>query len=83
MSKLIIADLEYSTELDREAMRAIVGLGTRKFWPKQSTAFFLLNTAKSATGQRAAAGRWSSFLRPLPIQPMQLQSPRKVKRGPQ
>lgn len=34
MSKLIIADLEHSIELDREAMRVIVGLGKRQPWQK-------------------------------------------------
>ena len=66
MSRLIIADLEDSIELDREAMRVILGLGTRKFWPSHSTAFFLLHTAKSATGLRAAGNRWSAFLREQP-----------------
>ena len=67
MSKLVIADLEHSIELDREAMRAILGLGTRPSWPGHSVAFFLLHTSKnaggSATGLRAAASRWSAFLR--------------------
>jgi hypothetical protein len=71
MSKLIIADLEHSIELDREAMRVIIGLGTRKLWPSQSTAFFLLHTKQSATGARAAANRWSAYLRPLPSEPLQ------------
>ncbi|MFC4312741.1 hypothetical protein ACFPN2_26890 [Steroidobacter flavus] len=71
MSKLVIADLEDSIELDREAMRAIVGLGARPMWPRQSTAFFLMNQSKSATGLRAAAGRWSAHLRPLPIESLQ------------
>lgn len=81
MSKLIIADLEHSIELDREAMRAIVGLGTRRSWKKQSTAFFLLHTSKSATGLRAAADRWSAFLRPMPLQQLPLQSVRKSQRS--
>ena len=34
MSKLIIADLEHSIDLDREAMRVIVGLGKRQPWQK-------------------------------------------------
>jgi len=67
MSKLVIADLEHSIELDREAMRVIMGLGTRPSWPSQSVAFFLLHTSKNvggnATGLRAAASRWSDFLR--------------------
>jgi hypothetical protein len=71
MSKLVIADLEDSIELDREAMRVIVGLGTRPLWPRQSTAFFLMNQSQNATGLRAAAGRWSAFLRPLPIEMLQ------------
>ncbi|MBM0106846.1 hypothetical protein JM946_19095 [Steroidobacter sp. S1-65] len=71
MSELIIADLEQSIELDREAMRAIIGLGARKLWPKQTTAFFLLHTRHSATGMRAASNRWSAHLRPLPIEPLQ------------
>lgn len=71
MGKLIIADLEDSIELDREAMRAIIGLGTRRLWPGHSTAFFLLHTSKGATGLRAAASRWSEFLRPIPIEPLQ------------
>lgn len=71
MSKLIIADLEYSIELDREAMRVIVGLGTRPLWRKDSTAFFLMHQARNATGLRAAAGRWSEFLRPLPLETLQ------------
>ena len=79
MSKLVIADLEDSIELDREAMLAIVGLGTRPLWPRQSTAFFLINQSKSATGLRAAAGRWSAHLRPLPIESLQ----RRSKRGEQ
>lgn len=69
MSRLIIEDLEDSIELDREAMRVIIGLGTRRLWPGQSTAFFLLHTSKG-TGLRAAASRWSAFLRPLPIEPL-------------
>jgi hypothetical protein len=73
MSRLIIADLEDSIELDREAMRAIIGLGTRRSWPGHSTAFFLLHTSKRATGLRGAASRWSAFLRPLPIEPLQPQ----------
>ena len=81
MSKLVIADLEHSVELDRAAMRVILGLGSRPSWPKHPTAFFLLHTSKSATGLRAAAGRWSAFLRPLPVEPLQLQSARKIKRG--
>lgn len=80
MGKLIIADLEHSIELDREAMRVIVGLGTRRSWPSHSTAFFLLHPSKSATGLRAAASRWSAFLRPLVIQPLQLQADRKLRR---
>jgi hypothetical protein len=71
MSKLVIADLEDSVELDREAMRVIVGLGTRPLWPRQSTAFFLMHQSQNATGLRAAAGRWSAFLRPLPIESLQ------------
>lgn len=71
MSRLIIADLEQSIELDREAMRVIIGLGTRRLWPRQSTAFFLLHTKQSATGMRAASDRWSAYLRPLPNQPLQ------------
>jgi hypothetical protein len=81
MSKLIIVDLEDSIELDREAMRAIIGLGTRRLWPVHSTAFFLLHPPKSATGLRAAASRWSAFLRPLPIEPLQPQPARRVQRG--
>ncbi|WP_129774678.1 hypothetical protein [Peristeroidobacter soli] len=80
MSKLVIADLEDSIELDREAMRAIVGLGTRPLWPRQSTAFFLMNQAKSATGLRAATGRWSAHLRPLPIESLQRRINRDGKR---
>ena len=80
MSKLIIADLEHSIELDREAMRVVLGLGTRPSWPKHPTAFFLLHT-KSSTGLRAAARRWSDFLRPLPIAPLQLQPAKKIKRS--
>ena len=64
MSKLVIADLEDSLELDREAMRVIVGLGTRPLWRKDTTAFFLMHQSRNATGMRAAAGRWSAFLRP-------------------
>lgn len=73
MSRLIIADLEQSIELDREAMRVIIGLGTRKRWSRQSTAFFLLHTKQSASGMRAASNRWSAHLRaePLPIEPSQ------------
>jgi hypothetical protein len=71
MSKLVIADLEDSIELDREAMRVIVGLGTRPLWPRQSTAFFLMHPSRNATGLSAAAGRWSAFLRPLPIESLQ------------
>jgi hypothetical protein len=79
MSKLVIVDLEHSIELDREAMRAIVGLGTRSSWRREPTAFFLLQASKSVagsstanvTGPRAAAGRWSAFLRPLAIEPSQ------------
>lgn len=71
MSKLVIADLEYSIELDREAMRVIVGLGTRPLWRKDSTAFFLMHQSRNATGLRAAAGRWSEFLRPLPLETLQ------------
>jgi hypothetical protein len=71
MSKLVIADLEHSIELDRQAMRAIVGLGTRSSWRREPTAFFLLQTSKSVTGPRAAAGRWSAFLRPLALEPSQ------------
>lgn len=81
MSKLVLADLEHSVELDREAMRAIIGLGTRKFWPGHSTAFFLLHTSKNATGPRAAASRWSAFLRPLPIEPLHPTPARKVHSG--
>lgn len=77
MSKLVIADLEHSIELDREAMRVIVGLGTRPLWPRQSTAFFLMHQSKSATGLRAAAGRWSAHLRPLPIETLQRQAARE------
>lgn len=71
MSKLVIADLEDSIELDREAMRVIVGLGTRPLWRKDSTAFFLMHQSQNATGLRAAADRWSAFLRPLPIDMLQ------------
>jgi hypothetical protein len=71
MSKLVIEDLEYSIELDREAMRVIVGLGTRPLWRKDSTAFFLMHQSRNATGLRAAAGRWSEYLRPLPLQTSQ------------
>jgi len=71
MSKLIIADLEDSIELDREAMRVIVGLGTRPSWRRESTAFFLMHQSQNATGLRAAADRWSAFLRPLPIEMLQ------------
>lgn len=71
MSKLVIVDLEYSLELDREAMRVIVGLGTRPLWRKDTTAFFLMHQSRNATGLRAAAGRWSAFLRPLPVETLQ------------
>lgn len=71
MSKLVIADLEDSIELDREAMRVIVGLGTRPAWPREPTAFFLMHQSRNATGLRAAAGRWSAFLRPLSIETLQ------------
>lgn len=85
MGKLTIADLEDSIELDREAMRVIMGLGTRPAWPRHSVAFFLLHTSKnaaeSATGLRAAATRWSAFLRPLPIEPLQPERIRKAQRG--
>jgi hypothetical protein len=80
MSKLVIADLEESIELDRAAMRVIVGLGTRPLWPRQSTAFFLMNQSQNATGLRAAAGRWSAHLRPLPIETLQRRSTRDEQR---
>lgn len=80
MSKLVIADLEDSVELDREAMRVIVGLGTRPLWPRQSTAFFLMNQSQNATGLRAAAGRWSAHLRPLSIETLQRRSTRDERR---
>ena len=64
---LIIKDLEVSEELDREAMRAIVGLGLRRRWLSQSHPFYLIDAAS----HDSAALRWSAFLRPL-----QVQSPR-------
>jgi hypothetical protein len=72
MSKLVIVDLEHSIELDREAMRVIVGLGTRPLWRKDSTAFFLMQASRHASGLRGAAGRWSDYLRPLPVETLQL-----------
>ncbi len=66
---LVIKDLEVSEELDREAMREIVGLGTRPMWPKGGRTQ-LVDGMVSNSGWLAAGRRWSAFLRPMKIEPL-------------
>jgi hypothetical protein len=66
---LVIQDLEVSVELDRAAMREIVGLGVRPVWPRNERVY-LIDEIAGNSGAFAAARRWSSFVRPLKIEPL-------------
>jgi hypothetical protein len=63
MATLLIEDLKESVELDREAMRAIVGAGKRAAWPRDQYPLLLVAVTPTGSGQHAAALRWSAFLR--------------------
>jgi hypothetical protein len=73
---LVIKDLEISVELDRAAMREIVGLGVRPVWPR-SGRVYLMDGVPGNSGAFAAARRWSSFVRPLKIEPLRPEMMRK------
>jgi len=69
---IVIQDLEVSVELDRAAMREIVGLGVRPMWPTWTSGDrgLLSDGIAANSGAFAAARRWSSFVRPLKIEPL-------------
>jgi hypothetical protein len=67
---LLIEDLKDSVELDRAAMRTIVGAGNRMAWSRQQTPLLLVAVSPSGTGQRAATMRWSAFLRSTTVEPL-------------
>jgi hypothetical protein len=69
MTTLLIEDLKESVELDREAMRTIVGAGKRVTWSAQPT-LLLVAASPTGPGLRAAGMRWSAFLRPMAVQPL-------------
>ena len=68
MATLLIEDLEDSVELDREAMRTIVGAGKRGAWGREQPPLLLVAVSPTGPGQRAAAMRWSTFLRPTAVE---------------
>ena len=68
MTTLLIEDLKESVELDREAMRTIVGAGKRVGWSREQTPLLLVAASPSGPGLRAAAMRWSTFLRPTAVE---------------
>jgi hypothetical protein len=68
MATLLIEDLKDSAELDREAMRAIVGAGKRAGWSREPTPLLLVAVSPRGPGLRAAGMRWAAFLRPTAAQ---------------
>jgi hypothetical protein len=68
MTTLLIEDLKESVELDREAMRAIVGAGKRAAWSREQLPLLLVAASPTGPGQRAAAARWSTFLRQTAVE---------------
>jgi hypothetical protein len=73
---LVIKDLEVSVDLDRAAMREIVGAGVRPVWPR-SGRVYLADGFAGNSGAFAAARRWSSFVRPLKVEPLRPEMMRK------
>jgi hypothetical protein len=70
MATLLIEDLKESVDLDREAMRTIVGAGKRVGWLREPTPLLLVAVMPSGPGLRAASLRWSAFLRPTAVEPL-------------
>jgi hypothetical protein len=60
MSKLIIADLEHSIDLDREAMRAIVGLGKRQPWQKHYREQNMVRETHFVRASHALQSAWTN-----------------------
>jgi hypothetical protein len=82
MATLLIEDLKESVELDREAMRNIVGAGKRVGWPREPAPLLLVAVSPTGPGQRAAAMRWSAFLRPTAVEPLARKPTHLTKRAP-
>lgn len=60
MGKLILADLEHSAELDREAMRVIVGLGKRQPWQKHYRYQNLAHRTHFVSASHALQSAWTN-----------------------
>ena len=82
MTTLLIEDLKDSVELDREAMRTIVGGGKRAGWSRDSTPLLLVAASPSGPGLRAAGMRWAAFLRPTAVQALVRRPDRPANRTP-
>jgi hypothetical protein len=80
MATLLIEDLKESVELDREAMRTIVGAGKRVAWSREQLPLLLVAASPAGPGQRAAATRWSTFLRQTAAEALTRQPTRPTNR---
>ena len=82
MATLLIEDLKESVELDREAMRTIVGAGKRAIWSREPTPLLLVAVSPGGPGLRAAGMRWAAFLRPRAVQALSRRPDRPANRAP-
>jgi hypothetical protein len=82
MATLLIEDLKDSVELDREAMRTIVGAGKGPGWSRAPAPLLLVAVSPNGPGLRAAGMRWAAFLRPTAVQALTRRPDRPANRAP-